>query len=76
LPLLIRPGAAIPYNSSLTTPEGDYLDGLEVLVNGPLEGEGQAEVVLPSNVHEVHTSIKMSEAKKTKDLAAGVTDLV
>ncbi|PYH88822.1 glycoside hydrolase, partial [Aspergillus ellipticus CBS 707.79] len=53
LPLLIRPGAVIPLNWKLDRPEGDPLDGLEVLVNGPVEGEVKVEVVDPERPGEV-----------------------
>jgi len=39
LPLLVRPGTVTAINPKLNAPEdGDYLAGLELLVNGPLEG--------------------------------------
>lgn len=70
LPLLIRPGAVISYNPSLKTPEDNYLEGLQVLINGPLEGAGQVEVILPSNVHEVHRIIQTNEFGNVTDLGA------
>jgi alpha-D-xyloside xylohydrolase len=53
LPILVRPGSVTPLNSKLVAPEGDALDGLEVLVNGRLSGEVAVEVVDPAKTHEV-----------------------
>ncbi|KAL4806410.1 glycosyl hydrolases family 31-domain-containing protein [Aspergillus unguis] len=54
LPILIRPGSVTPLNFKLEKPEGDPLDGLEVLVNGSLAAEGaQIEIVDPATTHEV-----------------------
>ncbi|KAL4885298.1 glycosyl hydrolases family 31-domain-containing protein [Aspergillus karnatakaensis] len=53
LPILIRPGSVTLVNPKLEKPEGDALDGLEVLVNGSLEGEVRLEVVDPEATHEV-----------------------
>ncbi|KAL3453149.1 glycosyl hydrolases family 31-domain-containing protein [Aspergillus insuetus] len=63
LPILVRPGSATPLNPKLVTPEGDALDGLEVLVNGRLSGEVAVEVVDPAKTHEVLkvVTIKLGE---------------
>ncbi|KAL2846766.1 glycosyl hydrolases family 31-domain-containing protein [Aspergillus pseudodeflectus] len=53
LPILVRPGSVTPLNPKLVAPEGDALDGLEVLVNGRLSGEVAIEVVDPAKTHEV-----------------------
>ncbi|KAL2814201.1 glycosyl hydrolases family 31-domain-containing protein [Aspergillus cavernicola] len=54
LPILVRPGSVTPLNPKLKAPEGDALDGLEVLVNGGLGGEViRVEVVDPEKTHEV-----------------------
>ncbi|KAL3467403.1 glycosyl hydrolases family 31-domain-containing protein [Aspergillus heterothallicus] len=53
LPILVRPGSVTPLNPKLEAPEGDALNGLEVLVNGRLDGEVKLEVVDPAITHEV-----------------------
>ncbi|PYI01857.1 putative sugar hydrolase [Aspergillus sclerotiicarbonarius CBS 121057] len=53
LPLLIRPGAVIPVNWKMKGAEDDPLDGLEVLVNGRLEGEVKVQIVNPDCTDEV-----------------------
>jgi alpha-D-xyloside xylohydrolase len=60
LPLLIRPGSVTPVNPKLRVPEGDALDGLEVLVNGALMGEVEVEVVDPGKTHEALKTIRVS----------------
>ena len=45
LPLLVRPGSVTPINPKLEKPDGDSKDGLEVLVNGPLEAEITVQLV-------------------------------
>lgn len=45
LPLLMRPGAVTAVNRQLERADGEYLEGLELLVNGPLEGETKVEIV-------------------------------
>ncbi|PKY02981.1 putative sugar hydrolase [Aspergillus campestris IBT 28561] len=50
LPLLVRPGTVTPINRRLERPDGDALDGLELVVNGPLkegeEGDGRGDTVV------------------------------
>lgn len=48
-----------------------------MLVNGPLESgsEVRVEVILPSNVQEVHKTIKIDEFQDIKDLGVDVTSL-
>lgn len=54
LPALVRPGAVLPVNMGLTDPVGNHLDGLEVLVNGPLRPEGvEVELVDKEKIGEV-----------------------
>jgi alpha-D-xyloside xylohydrolase len=45
LPLLVRPGTVTAVNPQLKRPDGEYLDGLELLVNGPLGVETKVEIV-------------------------------
>ena len=52
-PLLIRPGAVIPFNPTLKTPEGDFTKDLQILVNGPITGKQEVEVVVPSDVGSI-----------------------
>ncbi|KAI9373582.1 glycosyl hydrolases family 31-domain-containing protein [Aspergillus egyptiacus] len=53
LPILIRPGSVTAVNPKLKVPEGDALDGLQVLVNGRLREPVRVEVVHPEKTHEV-----------------------
>ncbi|KAJ0417006.1 glycosyl hydrolases family 31-domain-containing protein [Aspergillus carlsbadensis] len=63
LPILVRPRSVTPLNPRLAAPEGDALDGLEVLVNGRLSGEVTIEVVDPAKTHEVlkTVTVKLGE---------------
>lgn len=38
LPLLVRPGAVLPYNPKMKAPDGVWKDGYTVLINGPIRG--------------------------------------
>ncbi|PWY82179.1 putative sugar hydrolase [Aspergillus heteromorphus CBS 117.55] len=60
LPLLIRPRSLTLVNWKLSDPEGDPLDGLEVLVNGPVEGEVKLEVVDPARTGVVLALVTVS----------------
>ncbi|KAL4964660.1 putative sugar hydrolase [Aspergillus stella-maris] len=55
LPILIRPSSMTPVNYKLEKPEDDPWDGLEVIVNGYLGGDGEArvEIVDPAKTAEV-----------------------
>ncbi|KAL4799997.1 glycosyl hydrolases family 31-domain-containing protein [Aspergillus venezuelensis] len=56
LPILIRPGSVTPVNYKLEKPEDDPWDGLEVIVNGYLGGDGgeiKVEIVDPERTAEV-----------------------
>jgi alpha-D-xyloside xylohydrolase len=75
LPLLIRPEAVIPYNPSLETPEGDYMAGLKVLVNGPLEENAHVDIVLPSDVQGVHKTIFISKGLEAHETVPELVDL-
>ena len=57
LPLLIRPGAVIAINRELVDPMGDHMEGLELLVNGPLKESVAVEVVDKDRVGEVAKSL-------------------
>jgi alpha-D-xyloside xylohydrolase len=57
LPILIRPEAAIAVNSGLKQPEGDYHDGLQVLVNGPLSEDRHVEIVTCQDVYSISKTI-------------------
>lgn len=62
LPILLRPGAVVPFNPTLTVPDGDMLHGLQVLVNGPLvedgDGKGKEVAVEIVDAKDVHTVAK------------------
>ncbi|KAK6526330.1 hypothetical protein TWF694_004928 [Orbilia ellipsospora] len=75
LPLLVRPGAAIPYNPSIATPDGDYLRGLQVLVNGPLSEGKKVEIVEPSDVEKVSKTVTISKDLTAAGLNVQVVDL-
>jgi len=53
LPILLRPGAVVPFNPSLKVPDGDVLGGLQLLVNGPLRGDKVIEIVEAKDVAKV-----------------------
>ncbi|RDW74667.1 putative sugar hydrolase [Aspergillus mulundensis] len=59
LPILVRPGSVTPVNYKLEKPEGDPLDGLEVLVNGTI-GKVEVEIVDPETTHEVLKVLSVS----------------
>ncbi|KAL2866434.1 putative sugar hydrolase [Aspergillus lucknowensis] len=71
LPILVRPGSVTPVNPKLAVPEGDALDGLEVLVNGGLSGEVEVEVVDPAKTHEVLkvVTVKLSDGDVVATIA-------
>lgn len=62
LPILVRPEAAIPFNPTLKTPEGDYHSGLKVLVNGPLSAEKKVEVVTHEDVGSIAKTLTTGDA--------------
>ncbi|KAL4987639.1 glycosyl hydrolases family 31-domain-containing protein [Aspergillus falconensis] len=66
LPILVRPGSVTPINYKLEKPEGDPLDGLEVLVNGTIDGKVEVEIVDPETTHEVLKVLTVSESKTEK----------
>lgn len=57
LPLLVRPGATIPYNPKLERPDTGFKEGLTALMNGPLNEQIIMQIVLPDAVAEVAFSI-------------------
>ncbi|KAL2431430.1 Alpha-xylosidase [Exophiala dermatitidis] len=75
LPLLIRPGAVIPFNPSLKDPEADYLKGLQVLVNGPIAGDTDVEIVLPSDVYHVGKTFTVAQDLTVRSDGVEVVDL-
>lgn len=68
LPLLVRPGAVIPYNPELKSPEGDYLKCLQVFVNGPLDENKNVEIVLPGNVASIERTFTVSTDLELKGI--------
>ena len=65
LPLLVRPGTVTPVNRRLERPDGDALDGLEVVVNGPLKGgeEVKVEIVDPQCAHRLLKTLTVREVE-------------
>ncbi|KAL4980856.1 glycosyl hydrolases family 31-domain-containing protein [Aspergillus desertorum] len=63
LPILVRPGSVTPVNYKLEKPEGDPLNGLEVLVNGTIDGKVEVEIVDPETTHEVLKVLTVSGSK-------------
>ena len=61
LPILIRPGSVTPINYKLEKPEGNPLDGLEILVNGSIDKEVEIEIVDPETTHKVLKVMTVSE---------------
>ncbi|KIX96508.1 uncharacterized protein Z520_07774 [Fonsecaea multimorphosa CBS 102226] len=61
LPLLVRPGGVVPFNPSLKAPDGDIIKGLQVLVNGPLDGEKVVELVEAGDVARVAKTFTVDE---------------
>jgi alpha-D-xyloside xylohydrolase len=60
LPLLIRPGTVTPVNWSIKSPEEDFtLNGLEVLVNGPIRGILEVQLVDSKNPEKVKEVLKL-----------------
>lgn len=69
LPLLVRPGAVIPVNSSLKSPDGDVLDRLKIWVNGPLQVEKALEIVEASDVKSVSKNLTVKKDLKVVGLS-------
>jgi alpha-D-xyloside xylohydrolase len=76
LPLLIRPGSITPINLSLRGPEGNALEGLQLLVNGSIAGEKDVEIVDPSQTDQVLWVVQVTHApgntEKVNVSAAGI----
>ncbi|EPS44690.1 hypothetical protein H072_1323 [Dactylellina haptotyla CBS 200.50] len=75
MPILVRPGATIAYNPSITTPDSDYLKGLQVLVNRPLAEAKKVEIVEPSDVSKVSQTFTVGKDLTASGLGAQVVDL-
>ncbi|KAJ6257908.1 Alpha-glucosidase [Drechslerella dactyloides] len=75
MPMLVRPGAVVPYNPSVVTPDGDVVSGLQVLVNGPLAAERTVEVVEAGDVSRVSRTFTVGRDLKVAGLAVEVVDL-
>ncbi|KAL4735191.1 glycosyl hydrolases family 31-domain-containing protein [Aspergillus similis] len=61
LPILVRPGSVTPVNYKLEKPEGNPLDGLEILVNGTINRKVEVEIVDPETTHKVLKVMTVSE---------------
>jgi alpha-D-xyloside xylohydrolase len=62
LPILLRPGAVVPVNPSLKEPDGNIMTGLQVLVNGPLQGGKVVELVEARDVSKVAKTFSLDES--------------
>lgn len=69
LPILVRPGSVTPVNPKLKVPEGDALDGLELLVNGTLAADVEVEVVDPSKTYATLKTVRVSPSGDTVTVA-------
>ena len=61
LPLLVRPGTVTAFNNRMETPDQDFGDGLEILLNGPLDVDTTVELVNASAVEEVAKTMSISK---------------
>lgn len=68
MPILLKPGAVVPYNPEMKVSDGDVWDGLQVLVNGPSDGERIVEIVEAKDVRTVTKLFTMSETMVVKGL--------
>lgn len=59
LPLLVRPGTATAMNPKLDKPDGNSKDGLEILVNGPLEAEVVVQIVDVKKVDAIAMTLRI-----------------
>ena len=69
LPILLRPGAVVPFNPSLTAPDGDVVKGLQVLVNAPLSSERVIELVEATDVAKVAKTFIVDEQLSVRDVS-------
>ncbi|ETN43559.1 uncharacterized protein HMPREF1541_02718 [Cyphellophora europaea CBS 101466] len=66
LPLLVKPGAVVPVNYKLKDFEGDVLNGLELLVNGPLDSEKEVKIVEAKDVASVSKTLVVGKDLSVK----------
>jgi alpha-D-xyloside xylohydrolase len=59
LPLLVRPGTVTAVNPQLEKADGEYLEGLEILVNGPLEAETAVQIVEAKATDTIAMTLKV-----------------
>jgi alpha-D-xyloside xylohydrolase len=64
LPLLVRPGTATAINPQLERADGEYLEGLEILLNGPLEAETAVQIVTPKATDVVAMTLKVGVTRE------------
>ncbi|CRG88668.1 Alpha-xylosidase [Talaromyces islandicus] len=60
LPILIRPGSITPINLNLKAPEGNALEGLQLLVNGTIASQKDVKIVNPSQADEVLSVVQVT----------------
>jgi alpha-D-xyloside xylohydrolase len=65
LPVLVRPGGVVPFNSKMQTPGSDVMDGLELRVNGLTEGR-EIGIVEAKDVGKVAKTVKISPGLKVE----------
>jgi alpha-D-xyloside xylohydrolase len=68
LPILVRPGTVTITNPLLKAPEDAALEGIQLLVNGRLDGETSVEIVNPGQTGEVLKTIQISPAADGKSV--------
>jgi alpha-D-xyloside xylohydrolase len=66
LPLLVRPGAVVAVNHKLKEFDGDVLDGLELVVNGPLEDDVEVEIVEAKSVGKISRTLTVTKQGEVK----------
>lgn len=67
LPLLIRPETVTPICPGLDKPDGDILQNLELLENGPLTGPVTVEIAEPREVGKIALALTINEAGSITD---------
>lgn len=55
-------------NLTLLDPEGDYMNGLQIMVNGPLREDRVVNIVLPNAVGTIHKSITIKAGSKVEEV--------
>ena len=59
MPLLVRPGSVLPINPKLSRADSDPLEGLEILVNAPLDSGISIEIVDPEKPDTISMTLRV-----------------